>query len=286
MRVTKHSNMKNHNLTADIESAKALINNGYSTIIVDPYYVGIAKMITEFFCKFTKLPKEMRKAWEFDVGMIGKPDTGYLRRDDAEAKHFLHHHYFLKDLLAHRNVLYTDFKPLLDCLESVHRYAEGRVKEFAKALDIVLPEYEFFERLSTYEASMQSVFRALQYDHCRVELEETAESHEDQSLFTLAFYETHKGLYLKTLKNLYQPEEGRALIFGGKKVQLITGGKETFVEKDGFRLPKIEGGIIQALTHGVISLPSLYGDDYERQSGVLFTHDPTTSLTPKTKIVA
>ncbi len=276
--------MQNLTFNADKKSAENLLKNGYSSIAINKYYIDVAEMIVNFFRDFTKLPKEMKKFWEFDIGMVKKPDTGYLRRDDSEAKHFLHHHYVLKDLLAHRNVLYAEFKPFLECLNSVHRYTESRVKEFAKALDVVLPGYNFAERLSSYEASMQSVLRVLQYDHCRVELQETAEAHEDQSLLTLPFFETHKGLYLKDPSNLYVPNEGEALIFGGKKIQLITGGTETFIEKDGFRSPKIVGGQIKALTHGVVSLPSLYGDDYERQSIVLFTHDPVTSLTPKIKI--
>lgn len=276
--------MKNLNFQDDIKSAEKLIKIGYSTIAVDKYYVDIAKMTAEFFRKFTLLPKEMKKPWEFDIGLFGKPDTGYLRRDDKEAKHFLHHHHMLKELLAHRNVMYREFRPFLECLNSVHRYTEERVREFAKALDVVLPGYNFAERLSSYEALMQSVLRILQYDHCRVELQETAEAHEDQSLLTLPFYETHKGLYLGNAENLYEPEDSRALIFPGKKMQLVTGGVETIIEKDGYNIPKITGGIISALTHGVVSLPSFYGDDYERQSCVLFTHDPATVLTPKTLI--
>lgn len=276
--------MKSSNFSDDIKSAERLVKIGYSTITANKYYIDIAKMTVAFFRNFTKLPKDMKKSWEFDIGLVGKPDTGYLRRDDSEAKHLLHHHYMLKELLAHRNVLYREFKPFLECLNSVHRYTEERVIEFAKALDVVLPGYNFAERLGSYEASMQSTIRVLQYDHCRVELQETAEAHEDQSLLTLPFYETHKGLYLGNVENLYEPEDGRVLIFPGKKMQLVTGGVETIIEKDGFNIPKITGGILYALTHGVVSLPSLYGDDYERQSCVLFTHDPVTVLTAKTKI--
>ncbi len=278
--------MRNEYYESDLRSVKELLEKGYAYVKINPFFLEYAKSIVSVFRTFTQLPIEKRKVWTFDVGTTNKPDVGYIRRDDDELKHFMHHFYFLPDLLANRNVIYPEFKKFLKDMDMLHKYGEQRVKMFAEAFDDVYPGYFIASRLDSIEASMQSVMRSLQYDHCRVELEETAGAHEDQSLLTLQMFETHKGLYINSTHNLYEVKPGCALIFPGKKMQLVTGGKETFFEKKGFRYPKIVGGKIKALTHGVVSLPEEFGDDYERQSIVLFTHDPSTVLTPKMPIQA
>lgn len=276
--------MKNCYHSFDLKAAERLLKQGFAYIDVDKRYVEYAEIIVACFKRFTELPLVERQKWLFDIGLVNKPDAGYIRRDDEEAKHFMHHFYMLRDLLAHRNMLYPEFRIFLERMNVVHRYFEERAKEFALAFDVVAPGYDVASRLDNIAASMQSVLRVLQYDHCTVEMQETAEAHEDQSVFTLPIFETHQGLYFREKENLYVPEESKIVIFPGKKLQLITGGKETFEIKNEFRIPKITGGQVKALTHGVVSLPSLYGDDYERSSVVLFTHDPSTTLTPKTKV--
>jgi isopenicillin N synthase-like dioxygenase len=271
-------------LSSDLNKVKEFLQNGYTTIEVNSEnFQNYAADALQDFVELTREPDEFKNKWTFDLGLIGKPDTGYLRRIDEESKHFLHAHRFLRNLLIFRKVFPKKYQRLINYCNQISSQTHERLIQFAHALDQVMPGVNIAERISSPESVMQSVLRLLQYDHV-IEHKEIAEAHEDQSVLTAAVYESHQGLFLGVDRaNLYKQSTGSMLVFAGKKLEILTGGEQYYEETSTARIPKVKGGEVKACTHGVVSLPDLYGADYERCSAVYFAHDADTELLPKVK---
>ncbi len=272
-------------IPSDIQKAEELLFNGFTMLEIEPLgFEDKVINVLKDFRDFTRESDEFKQKWTFDLGTIGKPDTGYIRRLDEESKHFLHAHLFLSELLFFRNAFPVKYYEMIHGCNEISQLVHHRLILFATALDFILPGMNIVDRLSSKESKLQSVLRLLQYDHV-TEPKEIAEAHEDQSVLTAALYESHQGLFLgkDPKKHLHQCQRGKILVFPGKKLQCITGGEQYHEKTPSAHVPKVKGGVIEALTHGVVSLPDVYGTDYQRSSAVYFLHDANIQLLQKLK---
>ncbi len=277
--------------TQYIRAAQDIVAQGYGRLTIDDdldptgLFREKIKVIVEMFQNFNIQQIEYRKRFTFDLSENGKPGTGYFRRDDQEHKNVMDYQMILPALLQYRNIEFRNSHDLLiRYIEENHILLYKIMGRFLeRGIENVLPKYKFLERFKNISSRHAHVSRFLQYDPVTVTKETiAATAHTDQSMFTIPFFSSHKGLWLHNEKN-FVPEtrENELIIFASRKAQVITGGTQYYETCGNEMIPCVRGGKIKAVTHGVVLLPEMYGVEYQRNSGVYFAHDADTKLLPK-----
>ncbi len=106
--------------------------------------------------------------------------------------------------------------------------------EIVKAVDKKIPRFGLYNLYTDPRSRSMNLLRNVQYDAPEEDLNVAGE-HFDRSLITLCGYENHPGLYIeengKKIPYLYQ--EGKVLVFWGRKAASLTNG----------RLKKVKHGV-------------------------------------------
>jgi hypothetical protein len=263
------------------ELVREIIRVGYGRISF-PF----SKLIPGIFEGWVRLvgePEEYQAQWLFDVAGKGDPDDGLLvrkaernplRNESYDDKYFFHFRPGLWPLLAMRGVDITRYHDWLDWLGQLWMVCKLEMQDVADALDRVVPGYDFrrnFDaagdlhklRLLFYSKPVQDVTGESVLASC----------HTDRDFMTLHVAENYSGLVAESVdgaKALVAAERDLAIVFPGKKAQLMTGGQ--IVGSEMKRNVPLEGGILRAMPHSVMDT---VGRADHRLSVVFFSHTPT-----------
>jgi hypothetical protein len=212
--------------SADLQTAERLIEDGTIQI---PLFLGnrVSGMIRGFN-RFLAEPDEYRKQWDFwetepdgrDITDIGYKDKGAQPGEDA--KHIFHVSPDLERLLFARGVDISRHEYLLGYGRNIFTACWREYKHLLRALDHVLPGYNFYERAHSPRASKGSILRLLRYKDIKKEV--IGKGHTDRNLITLHLTDSHPGLRLGKEGHLYLTSPGYALVFFGDKMEKITNG--------------------------------------------------------------
>lgn len=225
----------------------------------------IPNLVERVFSGWTKFAGEdqvYKNCWTADKNNPD-PDEGYIRRSGEQKGGGVYDH---KEFFHYRPTLRTKFKVLgvdyqgyydwLIDLDDLFRCCCESLELIGAVLDDRLPGYDFVSRISRAYLADQPVLRLLHYCEAQAANQEIAKFHADRSLLTIHVAETHPGLMLQPNSERipYLPEEGKALVFPGRKAEALTEGK------------------LRALNHGVVVPNDEDVLGQQRQSIVFFGH--------------
>jgi len=228
---------------------------------VSGYYLACSAIVG--FRQFLKNEGEKEK-WTIDVQGHGDPDDGYIEREgemnhDAnerpyDRKHFFHYRPELLELLSDAGVDIALHTMWLQTCGKIHQICLNTVAAFVDMLDQEYPECDFKKRFD--KASCQHTLRLLYYQRPRTPKGVIGKEHYDRCFLTLHIADSEPGLQIGASKELFKTEEGRGLLFPGKKAE------------------KISWGNISALQHQIMG-----EEERNRWAVLFFSHADTLDLT-------
>ena len=213
--------------SADLQLAERLVEDG---AIQMP--LRISNRVTgaiRCFNRFLAEPDEYRNQWDLwetepdgrDITDIGYKDKGAKPGEDA--KHIFHWTPDPERLLVARGVDFTRHEYFLGYGRNIFTICWREYVDLLRALDHVMPGYDFHERVRHPRAKEGSILRFLRYKDTTKEV--IAKGHTDKNLITFHLADSHPGLRLGHAGNLYLTSPDRALVFFGDKMEKITDGK-------------------------------------------------------------
>lgn len=219
-----------------LSPARQLLKNGWALIRFFP--LGIVNRVVAGFLEFLKESQEYKDVWTFDMDGKGDPDDGYIHRQGGlyDYKSFFHYRPHLADHLALRKVDYIRYREWLSQCFTLYYLSLWSIRKFVTELNEEIPDFGVLDRFISPRAVPQHVMRLLYYEK-KIGNGIIAKPHTDYGFLTLHVAESCTGLCIGPNMLPYIPEEGKALIFPGKKAQAFTQNKlqalEHCVKKNG-----------------------------------------------------
>jgi isopenicillin N synthase-like dioxygenase len=268
----------------------SFITHGVERIAMPNNNKGFQKMVKkveEDFIRFTQEKPAYQDNWTFDLTTPSRledggyqvksdPDFGYTFRagkSGKDHKHFMHDKdKILRRLLSMREVDISKYEEFLTELEKLQDCCFEQVIIFATQLDKILPGYNFAEKIN--KAHSLNTIRLIAYLP-KPKGHVIAREHTDRNAITMHIYQSQGGLFLDLhdgSKYLYEQKNGSTVVFPGKKLQVLTGGKFSEVPVvEGSEETKLvgSGGLIRATSHYA---QSFGGIKDMRVSMVYFSH--------------
>ena len=205
--------------------AETMVNHG---VVKLPLQIsGDVGIATKCFKLFLEESRKYREMWNFWGLKDGESvlDVGYKERGNApgeDAKHLFHWSPDLVELLQERKVDISRHRKLLRSCQASSYWCMGVFVNLGKALDVVMPGYHLYERVSHRANWRQVILRLGQYKEVsgrRV----IGKGHTDKSFLTIHLCDSHPGLHFAGGDPIRT--RNQILVFPGDKMEQVTKGE-------------------------------------------------------------
>lgn len=195
------------------------------------------------------IPRQTAPVNDADDGLIRKNKT--YEGETADNKWFFHFRPSLAGHLAAKDISIVGYEDLFEASLHIYEACQSLIEEFAACFDEAYPEYDLVERMRHPIARELAPLRVLAYDRGRV----IARPHTDRDALTLQVAESRSGLRTGEQRTPYVATPNTALLFAGRKFEVLTGKK------------------FRAMPHDVEDIEDIGQDAVEgRMSIVFFSH--------------
>ena len=202
-----------------------------------------------------------RESWELyiprETAPVNDPDDGLIRKnktyegETVDNKWFFHFRPSLAGHLAVRDISIMGYEDLFEASLRIYEACQCLIEDFAVCFDEAYPEYGLAERMRHPMARELAPLRVLAYDCGRV----IARPHTDRDALTLQVAESRPGLRTGEQRTPYVAAPDTALLFAGRKFEVLTGKR------------------FRAMLHDVEDIEAVERDTVEgRMSIVFFGH--------------
>ena len=217
------------------KEAETFVSEG-KTILPLLWSDVVPKLMKEFKL-ICSLPLEYRERYTIPIPDEDDPDkqadNGYLRKDGRakpsggywDKKDIWHYRPWHWSWYQRNNVDISAHRVLFELSQVVFLRCLRLQRQFLKALDSVMPGYNFTSLARSEYAFAKHVLRLALYDQAESNQRELGKPHRDRNFITFHIADSRPGLRTGEDKTLYVAEPDTILVFPSVHAERITGGK-------------------------------------------------------------